>query len=45
MEGGVVLAGWTDRTEEFGEEEPKDFFAVKLDLEGNLIWTWKVRVP
>lgn len=43
VDGGVVLAGWTDGTAAFGEVGAKDFFAVKLDLEGDLIWTWKVR--
>lgn len=43
VDGGVVLAGWTDRSEDFGEQEPRDFFAVKLDVEGSLVWRWKVR--
>lgn len=43
VDGGVVLAGWTDRSEDFGEQEPRDFFAAKLDVEGSLVWRWKVR--
>lgn len=40
-DGGAVLAG---ETCEKGLWPMNDFFAVKLDADGGVLWTWRVSV-